>query len=90
MSPIAWALLTVNLLALALMGVDKRRAGRGSWRISERTLFLFPLLGGALGGTLGMLLFHHKTRKWQFAYGFPLLAIAQLLAVTALKAKGIL
>ena len=90
MSPLVWALLAVNLAALVLMGVDKGRAGRGSWRISERTLFLLPLLGGALGGTLGMLLFHHKTRKWPFAYGFPLLAIAQLLAVTALKAKGIL
>lgn len=85
MSPLAWALLAVNLAAFVLMGVDKGRAGRGSWRVSERTLFLCPLLGGALGGTLGMLLFHHKTRKWPFAYGFPLLAIAQLLLLGWLK-----
>lgn len=88
MSPLAWALLTANLAAFVLMGVDKRRAGRGSWRIRERTLFLFPLLGGALGGTLGMLLFHHKSRKWTFAYGFPLLAIAQLLLLGWLRARG--
>lgn len=88
MSPLTWALPAVNLAAFALMGMDKRRAGRGSWRISERTLFLFPLLGGALGGTLGMLLFHHKTRKWPFAYGFPLLAIAQLLLLGWLRARG--
>lgn len=80
MSPLAYALIASNAAAFLLMGLDKGRAGRDAWRVRERTLFLFPLLGGALGGMLGMLLFHHKTRKWYFAYGFPLLAIAQLLA----------
>lgn len=90
MRPLAYALIVSNALAFVLMWLDKRRAGRGAWRVRERTLFLFPLLGGALGGTLGMMLFHHKTCKWTFAYGLPLLAIAQLLALLALKAKGIL
>lgn len=90
MNPLLMAPLGVNLLAFALMGIDKAKAGRGRWRISEKTLFLFALLGGALGGTLGMMVFHHKTRKWTFAYGFPLLAVVQLLAILALKAKGLL
>lgn len=77
---------TVNLTAFVLMGVDKRRARRRAWRISEKTLFLFPLLGGAAGGTAGMLLFHHKTRHWYFRYGFPALLAAQaLLAVGAFR-----
>ena len=79
MSPWLCALLVSNLLAFALMGLDKARAGRGKWRISEKTLFLFPLLGGALGGLLGMMTFHHKTRKWYFVWGFFLLALAQLM-----------
>lgn len=86
MTPLWTALLAVNLLAFALMGIDKVKAGRGNRRVRERTLFLFPLLGGALGGALGMLLFHHKTRKWYFAYGLPLLALAQLLLLGWLKA----
>lgn len=90
MRPLAYALIAANALAFVLMGADKRRAGRGAWRVRERTLFLFPLLGGALGGTLGMMLFHHKTHKWYFAYGLPLLAIGQLLALMTLKVKGIL
>lgn len=88
MTPLGYALMASNALAFLLMGIDKRRAGRDAWRVRERTLFLFPLLGGALGGTLGMLLFHHKTRKWYFAYGLPLLCLVQLLALLTLKVNG--
>ena len=68
----------VNVTAFALMGIDKRRARRGAWRISEKMLFLSALLGGSLGGTLGMRVFHHKTKHWYFRFGFPLLLILQL------------
>ena len=83
MSPQLWQmaglwLALANLAALLLMGLDKRRARRGEWRISEKTLFLPVLLGGALGGLLGMRLFRHKTRHWYFRFGFPLLLLAQL------------
>ncbi|MCI9157170.1 MAG: DUF1294 domain-containing protein [Lawsonibacter sp.] len=71
-------LLAVNLAAFALMGMDKRRARKGAWRISEKALFLPALLGGALGGTLGMRVFRHKTRHWYFRFGFPLLLLLQL------------
>ena len=71
-------LIAVNVLAFVLMGIDKRRAKQNAWRIPEKTLFLPPILGGALGGVAGMRLFHHKTRHWYFKYGFPLLLILQL------------
>ena len=71
-------LLSVNVTAFALMGVDKRRARRGQWRVPERTLFLPALLGGALGGTLGMRTFRHKTRHWYFKWGLPAIALVQL------------
>ena len=60
---------TANLLAFALMGLDKRRARRGCWRISEKALFFFPVLGGSLGGMLGM--------HWYFRACFPLLFLFQ-------------
>lgn len=80
-------LVAVNLAAFVLMGADKRRAKRGAWRISERALFLPALLGGALGGTLGMRVFRHKTKHWYFRWGLPLLLILQagLLAWLALR-----
>ena len=72
-------LLLVNLAAFLVMGADKRRAKRGSWRISEKALFLPALLGGALGGVLGMRTFRHKTKHWYFRLGFPLLLVLQAL-----------
>lgn len=72
-------LAALNLIAFTLMGLDKWKARRGAWRIPEKTLFLAALLGGALGGTVGMHLFHHKTRHWYFRFGFPILLVLQLL-----------
>ena len=71
-------LLLINGVGFLLMGIDKRRAKRGAWRISEKSLFLSPLLGGTVGAILGMRVFHHKTKHWYFRIFFPLLAIVQL------------
>ena len=69
---LALYLLGVNLAAFFAMGWDKHRSKQpGKRRIPEKRLFLLSLLGGALGGTAGMLLFHHKTRHWYFRWGFP-------------------
>ena len=45
----------INFIGYVIMGVDKKRAIRGAWRISEASLFTVALLGGALGCTLGIL-----------------------------------
>ena len=59
-------LIGINILAFALYGIDKAKAKRHAWRISEKVLLGTGLLGGALGALLGMKLFHHKTRHWYF------------------------
>lgn len=69
----------VNLVGFGVMGIDKRRAIRGAWRISEASLFIAALVGGALGCTLGMHFFHHKTRHWYFRFGMPAIFIVQVL-----------
>lgn len=60
------------------MGVDKRKAIRNAYRIPEASLFFTALIGGALGTTLGMYHFRHKTKHWYFAVGMPLIFFAQL------------
>jgi len=71
-------LLFINLLAFALMGIDKKRARQNAWRISEKALFLSALLGGSIGSILGMQVFRHKTKHWYFQLGMPLILILQL------------
>jgi uncharacterized membrane protein YsdA (DUF1294 family) len=63
------------------MGIDKYKAKKKTWRIPEATLFLFAIFGGSLGSTLGMFIFHHKTRHWYFRYGLPLILIVQLVCI---------
>lgn len=65
----------VSLITFALYGADKRKSVRGAWRIRERTLLLFGVFGGAIGGILGMKIFHHKTRHWYF-WAVNILALA--------------
>ncbi len=77
----------MSVFLFAMMGLDKGKARRGKWRVSEKTLFVFALLGGALGGTAGMFLFRHKTKHWTFRLGFPLLAAAQLALLAWLYLK---
>ena len=80
---IALAVIAVmNLVSFALMGIDKRRARRGVWRISERALFLTTACFGGLGGVLGMKVFHHKTQHWYFKVFFPVLLVVQSILLT--------
>lgn len=71
-------LLLASSLAFILFGLDKRRARRGQWRISEATLLGLALFGGSPGALLGMYYFRHKTRHAKFRYGLPLLLFLQL------------
>ncbi len=73
----------VNVAAFAVMAVDKSRAKKGAWRISERTLFLFALLFGSMGIWAGMYVFRHKTRHLKFVVGIPVILLIQLCAVLA-------
>lgn len=71
-------LVIVNIMGLAVMGIDKAKAIKGAWRIPEKTLFLFSLIGGSIGTWAGMYLFHHKTKHWYFVIGMPAILIIQL------------
>ena len=62
-------LVVMNVLGVAVMWSDKRRARLHRWRIPEKVLF---------GGTgAGMYLFRHKTKHWYFVVGMPLILVCQ-------------
>ena len=71
-------LLAMNVFGFCQMGMDKRRAVRHEYRISERALFLGSILGGSLGSWLGMYVFRHKTRRQHFVLGMPLIFLVHV------------
>ena len=71
-------LILINAATFLLMLSDKKKARRRQWRTPEAVLFGAAFLGGSLGGTLGMLLFRHKTKHSLFSIGFPVLLLLHL------------
>ena len=84
---VLYYLAAINLVTFLVYGIDKLRAKRGAWRVSEKTLFVLPLLGGSVGAIAGMRVFHHKTKHWYFKYGLPLILILQIALVVWLKIR---
>ena len=71
--------LWLSVVGFAAMGLDKRRAVKGKWRISEKSLLLIAFLGGGIGSYLGMRHYRHKTKHLSFRLLLPILAFADLL-----------
>lgn len=78
---IAAYILIMSLISFFSMLIDKKKAEKHKWRIHEKVLFAFVLLGGGLGGVLGMHIFRHKTKHWYFAVGFPLITVVEYAAL---------
>lgn len=62
----------INLIVLALYGIDKIKAITKGWRIPEKTLIISSIFG-IFGAILGMVLFRHKIRKPKFYITLPLI-----------------
>lgn len=58
--------IVITVVTMLVYGWDKLSAKKDWRRIPEHTLLFISLIGGALGGLLGMLIWHHKTRKAKF------------------------
>lgn len=82
-------LLLINVIAFFIYGIDKRRARKDQWRISENILLGVALLGGSVGALFGMCVFHHKTRKKKFNVGVPMILVMQV-AVLLIYYKNVL
>ena len=67
-----------------MMGIDKKKAKKRSFRIPEASLFIIAVIGGSLGTIAGMYFFRHKTRHWYFVYGMPAILILQIILALVL------
>ena len=78
MNIILYYLLAVNIATFLLYGIDKYKAKKSKWRISEVTLLTMAAIGGSIGAWAAMRLWHHKTMHKKFKYGIPVIIIMQI------------
>lgn len=78
-------LVIINIVAFAMYGIDKSKAKKKRWRISEASLLSVAFLGGAYGAWLGMKVFHHKTRHKKFQILVPLAAVVWTIFMIKIK-----
>ena len=77
-------LFAINIVSFFLYGIDKYKAKKNKWRISEATLLMIAVIGGSIGAWAGMRLWHHKTMHKKFKYGIPVIMIMQVCLVVYL------
>ncbi len=67
-----YAILIYNFIVFITYGLDKYKAVKGKYRISEKTLIILSAFLGSLGAGLSMVIFNHKTSaiKFQIKYVF--------------------
>jgi uncharacterized membrane protein YsdA (DUF1294 family) len=68
----------INVITFFLFGIDKLKAKRSKWRVSEAMLLGMAAIGGSIGAWLGMMVWHHKTLHKKFRYGIPLILMVQI------------
>ena len=83
-------IVVINILGFLVMYIDKNKAKKGSYRISEKTIFIIALLLGAIGVYIGMYKFRHKTKHLSFTVGIPVCIVINILTVYYLISKNIL
>lgn len=72
---IIYYLIFINIFGFIICLIDKNKAKKKRYRISENFLLFISFIGGCIGFYLGMYLFHHKTKKAKFYIGIPLIII---------------
>lgn len=66
----------INMVAFLIMYADKIKSRKANApRISEGMLFFLATVLGSVGVYAGMFILRHKTQKWYFLIGIPLLMV---------------
>ena len=75
------ATLVASAIAFAVFGIDKRRAVKDQWRVSEKSMHWLALFGGWPGAVIGRELFRHKTQKMAFRLLLPFFAVLHMVLI---------
>ena len=74
-------LILINLISILICIYDKWAAKNDKWRIPEKSLFMFTLLGGSIGMYFTMLKIRHKTLHTRFMVGIPFIIVFQIIFI---------
>jgi len=72
----------INIMTFLLYIYDKNQAKKQKWRIPEKTLHAFSLIGGTFAAFYARKKLRHKTRKTSFIRDFWLVIIVQIVIIT--------
>lgn len=79
----------MSCITFTVYGIDKFKAVRRSYRISEKALLSLSAFGGCFGGLIAMLVFRHKTKHWYFYFVNVFFCLIYAAVVFALNYYGI-
>jgi len=82
-------LIIANIITFVLFALDKWRAIRSQWRISENTLLVAAFAGGSIGAKAGQHLLRHKTSKRSFAVQLNVIIFAQIIGAVVWFTPGL-
>lgn len=83
-------LFIISIVTVILTVYDKVAAKKRRFRISEATLMLCGVFGGAVAEFVTMLLIRHKTRHIKFMLGLPLIITAHVAIAAVLLIFGVI
>ena len=72
-------IIVINIFGIITMKIDKEKAKKGNYRISEKSLFIIAILLGGIGIYSGMYMFRHKTKHAKFTVGIPITIILNII-----------
>jgi uncharacterized membrane protein YsdA (DUF1294 family)/cold shock CspA family protein len=85
---LALAYLALSVLTYMIYALDKSKAQRGAWRISETSLHFLALIGGWPGGAIAQQLLRHKSKKRSFRLVFLLTVIINCITLAWLTSAS--
>ena len=86
--PLVCYFVFISLITVIVTTSDKIKAKKGKRRISEKTLILLGLFGGALAEYVTMKIIRHKTLHKKFMLGLPLIILLHIVLVYFLYFKA--
>ena len=84
MQILAIYLVSINIVAFCMYGLDKSAAIKQKERIPNKVLLFMAVIGGSVGALAGMYTFRHKTKKWYYTVTVPVILLLQITAAVLL------